>query len=74
MKCCLHSCQEKLKLIEETSIATNQQNEVSEADRRANDKVQIELQELIYRDFGFYYERERGDFDIYRGFKTSNIN
>lgn len=54
--------QDKLKLIEEISIATNQQNEVSEADRRANDKVQIELQELIYRDFGFYYERKRGEF------------
>jgi len=37
-------------------------NEVSEADRRANDKVQIELQELIFRDFGFYYERKRGEF------------
>ena len=54
--------QNKLKLIEEISIATNQQNEVSEADRRANDKVQIELQELIFRDFGFYYERKRGEF------------
>ena len=54
--------QDKLKLIEEISIATNQQNEVSEADRRANDKVQIELQELIYRDFGLFYERKRGEF------------
>lgn len=53
---------EKLKLIEEISIATNQQSPVTEADRRANDKVQIELQNLIYKDFGLFYERKRGEF------------
>ena len=52
----------KLKLIEEISNATNQQSPVSEADRRANDKVQIELQEKIFKDFGLYYERKRGEF------------
>lgn len=53
---------EKLKLIEEISNATNQQSQVSEADRRANDKVQIELQRKIFKDFGLYYERKRGEF------------
>lgn len=53
---------DKLKLIEEISIATNQQSTVTEADRRANDKVQIELQEKIYSDFGLFYERKRGEF------------
>lgn len=52
----------KLKLIEQISIATNQQSPVFEADRRANDKVQIELQKLIYQDFGLFYERKRGEF------------
>lgn len=52
----------KLKLIEQISIATNQQSPVYEADRRANDKVQIDLQKLIYQDFGLYYERKRGEF------------
>lgn len=52
----------KLKLIEDISIATNQQSPVTEADRRANDKVQIELQKVIFEEFGLYYERKRGEF------------
>lgn len=53
---------DKLKLIEDISIATNQQSPVYEADRRANDAIQVKLQELIFADFGFYYERKRGEF------------
>ena len=53
---------EKLKLIEEISVATNQQSPVYEADRRANDRIQVQLQELIFRDFGLYYERKKGEF------------
>lgn len=52
----------KLKLIEDISIATNQQSPVYEADRRANDSIQIQLQRLIFQDFGLYYERKRGEF------------
>lgn len=52
----------KLKLIEDISIATNQQSPVYEADRRANDIIQIQLQKLIFQDFGLYYERKRGEF------------
>ena len=52
---------DKLKLIEDISIATNQQSPVYEADRRANDKIQIQLQEKIYADFGLYYERKLGE-------------
>ena len=52
----------KLKLIEDISIATNQQSPVTEADRRANDKVQVELQNAIFQEFGLYYERKRGEF------------
>lgn len=52
----------KLKLIEDISIATNQQSPVYEADRRANDAIQIQLQKLMFQDFGLYYERKRGEF------------
>lgn len=53
---------QRLKLIEDISKATNQQSEVSDADRRSNDKVQVELQEKIFNDFGLYYERKKGEF------------
>jgi hypothetical protein len=53
---------QKLRLIEAISKATNQQTTVSEADRRANDKVQIELQGDIFSTFGYFYERKRGEF------------
>lgn len=62
----------KLKLIEEISIATNQQSPVTEADRRANDQVQIELQNRIFQDFGLFYERKRGEFGD--GIRAGYIN
>ncbi|WP_010521252.1 AIPR family protein [Aquimarina agarivorans] len=52
----------KLGLIEAISKATNQQTAVSEADRRSNDKVQLELQELIFKEFGLFYQRKAGEF------------
>lgn len=52
----------KIKLIEEVSKATNQQSPVKEADRRSNDAVKIEIQEKIYREFGHFYERKKGEF------------
>lgn len=52
----------RLQLIENISIATNQQSPVTEADRRANDKVQVELQKVIFEEFGLYYERKRGEY------------
>ncbi len=52
----------KLQLIEAISKATNQQTAVTEADRRSNDKVQIEIQERIFNEFGLFYERKRGEF------------
>lgn len=54
--------EDKLKLIEELSKATNEQTPVKEADRRANDKVQVEYQKRIYRDFGYFYNRKMGEF------------
>lgn len=66
------SLNNKLKLIEDISLATNQQSPVTEADRRANDKVQIELQKYIFQDFGLFYERKRGEFGD--GIRAGYIN
>lgn len=52
----------KLNLIEEISKATNQQTAVSEADRRSNDKIQIELQHLFFEGFGYFYQRKAGEY------------
>ncbi len=50
------------KFIELISNATNQQNEVSEADRRSNHDIQIELQKRLYNDYGYLYQRKAGEF------------
>jgi len=53
---------QQLSLIEDISKATNQQTPVDEADRRSNDKIQIEIQKALFDNYGFYYERKRGEF------------
>jgi hypothetical protein len=62
----------RLELIEAISKATNQQTVVTEADRRSNDKVQITLQNRIYREFGYFYERKKGEF--YDGLRQGYIS
>ncbi len=54
--------QKKLALIEELSRATNEQSAVRESDRRSNDKVQINYQTKIFNEFGYFYNRKRGEF------------
>jgi hypothetical protein len=44
------------------SNATNQQNEVSEADRRSNHDIQMFLQEKCFEEYGYFYERKSGEF------------
>ena len=61
-----------VKFIEEISNATNQQNRVEEADRRSNEPIQIEIQKLIYENFGYLYERKRGEFHY--GLEGNYIN
>ncbi|MFA4917959.1 MAG: AIPR family protein [Thermodesulfovibrionales bacterium] len=51
-----------LELIESISKATNQQSQVSEADRRSNDQIQIQLQEFLFDKYGHFYERKRGEY------------
>lgn len=60
------------KFINNISNATNQQTRVDEADRRANDEVQIKIQGLIFDIFGHYYERKKGEF--YPGISSGYIN
>lgn len=48
--------------VERLSEATNQQTAVKEADRRSNDSIQINLQDLIFNLFGRFYERKSGEF------------
>lgn len=50
------------EFIELISNATNQQNEVSEADRRANHEIQVSLQSRIFSEYGYFYERKAGEF------------
>jgi hypothetical protein len=64
--------QRKLELIESISKATNQQTAVTEADRKSNDKAQIELQKKIFEEFGCFYERKRGEF--WNGLQDVYIN
>lgn len=50
------------EFVEEISNSTNQQSRVEEADRRSNEKIQLEIQERIFDEFGYFYERKRGEF------------
>lgn len=52
-----------LSFIQEISDATNMQTKVDEADRRANEVVQIDLQKKIYFKYGYLYERKNGEFE-----------
>lgn len=63
---------EKLQLIESISKATNLQTDVTEPDRRSNDKIQIEVQQMIFNEFGYFYERKRGEY--WNGSKDSYID
>jgi len=51
-----------LKLLETVSKATNQQTPVKESDRRSNDAIQIEFQNKLYDEYGYFYERKKGEY------------
>ncbi len=51
-----------LQLIEAISKATNLQTGVTDADRRSNDSIQIQIQDRIFSEFGNFYERKRGEY------------
>lgn len=54
---------EYLKFIQSISDSTNKQTKVEEADRRSNDQFQINLQKKIYSEYGYLYERKKGEFE-----------
>jgi hypothetical protein len=63
---------EHRKFVEAISKATNQQTPVDDADRRSNDSIQIEMQNRIFNDYGYFYERKRGEYAD--GIKSGYIN
>jgi len=58
----ISSQDEYIELIESISKATNQQSEVTEADRRSNDQIQIDLQKHLFEKHSWFYERKRGEY------------
>jgi|WetSurMetagenome_2_1015567.scaffolds.fasta_scaffold67553_2 hypothetical protein len=62
----------KESLIESISKATNQQTSVSDADRHSNDAILVKLQEYIYKTFGYFFERKKGEFS--NGLQDGYIN
>lgn len=53
---------ERLRLIEEISVASNRQTPVNNADRASTDAVYLIIQRLLFERFGIFYERKRGEF------------
>ena len=49
--------------VNKISDATNKQTKIDEADRRANNEIQVKLQNDIYEKYGLYYERKAGEFE-----------
>lgn len=54
--------EDKLRLIDEISNATNKQTPVITADRFANEILHLKIQKVVFEKFGLLYERKRGEF------------
>lgn len=65
---------DKLKFIGDISKASNSQTHIVEADRRANDDIQLKLQEAFFDKHGLYYERKLGEFSdgLHAGYITKD--
>lgn len=48
--------------LNDVSKAANKQNVINDDDRRSNDQIQKIIQMKIYSEFGYLYERKRGEF------------
>jgi DNA-dependent RNA polymerase auxiliary subunit epsilon len=62
----------EIEFIERISDATNKQTSVEEADRRSNLSIQVKIQKSIYNDYGFLYERKKGEF--YNGIQNGYVD
>nr|WP_294791171.1 AIPR family protein [uncultured Mucilaginibacter sp.] len=52
----------KIELINDISNATNLQTPVIHADKLSNDVLQLEIQQILFDNYGILYERKRGEF------------
>jgi hypothetical protein len=52
----------RASLIEAISNATNRQTKIDEADRRSNSKVFGAIQQRIFSNYGYFFEKKRGEF------------
>jgi len=52
---------ERLDLIEQISTATNQQTAVTNDDRKSNDRIQLEIQKVVFDRYRLLYERKAGE-------------
>jgi hypothetical protein len=64
-----------LGFLESVSESTNNQTKVDEADKRSNDPIQVDLQDKIYKEYGYFYERKSGEFydGIQKGFISKEL-
>lgn len=59
-------------IIEAVSNATNRQTTVTEADRRSNSVLFMNIQKAIFSEFGYFFERKEGEF--YYGLDRGILN
>ena len=57
------SADDDIEIITNISKSTNKQSRIEEADMRANDSLQIELQRILFTNYGLFYERKVGEFE-----------
>lgn len=62
----------KPAIIEAVSNATNRQTRVTEADRRSNSVLFMNIQNAIFSQFGYFFERKEGEF--YYGLDRGVLN
>lgn len=70
------SANDDIEIITNISKSTNKQSRIEEADMRANDSLQIELQKILFTNYGLFYERKVGEFEeaTQKGFiEVSNL-
>lgn len=64
----------KQKLIDDLSLTTNNQSKVTVADRKSNTEVQIDFQNYLFSNYGYFYHRKTGEFSegLEKGYITKD--
>lgn len=60
-------------LMDGITISTNNQNSINNRDLKANDQIQIDLQDAFYEKFQLHYERKRNEFKNDKNIDKSRI-